>query len=35
MNIVLPDKSSRELPAESTGFDLAKDIGQIWLESQK
>ena len=27
MNIVLPDKSSRELPAESTGFDLAKDIG--------
>ena len=27
MNIVLPDKSSRELPAESTGYDLAKDIG--------
>jgi threonyl-tRNA synthetase len=27
MNIVLPDKSSRELPAESTGFDLANDIG--------
>ena len=27
MNIVLPDKSSRELPAESTGFDLAMDIG--------
>ena len=27
MKIVLPDKSSRELPAESTGFDLAKDIG--------
>ena len=27
MKIVLPDKSSRELPAESTGFDLAMDIG--------
>ena len=27
MKITLPDKSSRELPAESTGFDLAKDIG--------
>ena len=27
MKITLPDKSSRELPAESTGYDLAKDIG--------
>ena len=27
MNITLPDKSSRELPDESTGYDLAKDIG--------
>ena len=27
MKITLPDKSFRELPAESTGYDLAKDIG--------
>ena len=27
MKITLPDKSSRELPAGSTGYDLAKDIG--------
>ena len=27
MNITLPDKRSRELPDESTGYDLAKDIG--------
>ena len=27
MNITLPDKSVRELPEGSTGYDLAKDIG--------